>query len=275
LRQTFVHRIHRQRRGFKKIPVLEQRNVRLVRDAAHQKAVRRLFLRDNRQRFLIKLGDELRHFLLPAVFRIARLDRWNGKAFTVRVGIGQQAFQSFAAEHHDEAMFLAWFDDDFRVADFFHLGGEHRAKFLASLGRDAAGAAVGDDAFGIERAEVRARGYIAVLEFHAESERFDDAAANLEFQRVVAEKSEVSRPAAGRDAGRDRNHPALRGVFGERVEVRGRSRFQGREIILSPRRQIAETVEHNQREFCAGLQCQFRIESVQVHSSIFISKRYP
>ncbi len=64
------------------------------------------------------------------------------------------------------------------------------------------------------------------LQFHAEAERLDDAAADLKFQRIVAEQAEVARPAAGRDAGRGGNHAALRGVFGELVEVRRARRLR-------------------------------------------------
>ena len=145
------------------------------------------------QRGLVEIGDQLGHLLLLRVLRIARLDGRNGKTFAVRVGIGQRAFEALAAEHDDEAMFLAGLDDDLRVADLLDLGGEHGAELLAGLGRDAAGAAVGDDALGVERGEIGAGADIAGLEFHAQAERFDDAAADLEFERVVAEQARGGR----------------------------------------------------------------------------------
>src|SRR2546427_5822753 len=37
----------------------------------------RSFLRDDRQRLLVKLRDELRHFLLLRVLRVARLHGWD------------------------------------------------------------------------------------------------------------------------------------------------------------------------------------------------------
>jgi hypothetical protein len=46
------------------------------------------------------------------------------------------------------------------------------------------------------------------------TERLDDAAADLKFQRIVAEQTEMAGTAAGRDAGRGGNHAALRGIFG-------------------------------------------------------------
>ena len=144
-------------------------------------------------------------------------------------------------------MFFAGLDDDLRVADFFDFRGEHRAKLFASLGRDAAGAAVGDDAFGVERGEIGAGANVAGLQFHAEAERLDDAASDLKFQRIVAEQAEMSRPAAGRDAGRDGNHAALRGILRDLVEVWRVRRFERREIILFLRRDIAKAVEDDQR----------------------------
>ena len=86
-------------------------------------------------------------------------------------------------------MFLAGLDDDFRVADFFDFGGEHGAKFFASFGGDSSGAAVGDNALRVERGEIGAGADVARLQFHAEAERLDDAAADLKFQRVVAEQA--------------------------------------------------------------------------------------
>ncbi len=118
----------------------------------------------------------------------------------MRIGVGQRAFQALAAEHHDEAMSLAGFDDDLRVADFLHLRRKHRAQLLARFGRDAPGAAVGDDALGVKRGEVGARATSPALSSKPEPERFDDAAADLKFQRVVAEQPEMARPAAGSDA---------------------------------------------------------------------------
>ena len=71
--------------------------------------------------------------------------------------------------------------------------------------------------------------------------------------------------AAGGDAGRGGNHAALRGILRELVEVRRRGGFERREVILFLRRDVAETVEDDQRELGFGLQCQFRIKCVQIH----------
>src|SRR5262245_18515432 len=105
-------------------------------------------------------------------------------------------------------MFLAGFDDDFRVADLLDFRRQHGAKVLAGLGWDTAGAAIGDNAFGVDRGEGGAGSDVAGLEIDAEAERFEDAAANLEFERVITEQPEMAGTAAGRDAGRDGNHSA-------------------------------------------------------------------
>ena len=59
------------------------------------------------------------HFFLAGVVLVARMNGGNGKTFAVRIGVGQRAFQSLAAKHDDEPVFLAGLDDDFRVAEFF------------------------------------------------------------------------------------------------------------------------------------------------------------
>ena len=75
----------------------------------------------------------------------------------------------------------------------------------------------------------------------------------------------MPRPAAGRDAGRDGNHAALRGILRERVEIRRGGGFERREIILFAGGDVAEAVEHDQHELGFGLERQFGIKSVQIH----------
>ena len=77
---------------------------------------------------------------------------------------------------------------------FFDFCGKHRAKFLARLGRDAAGAAVGDNSLLRRAWQKFARAHTSPgFKFHAQAERFDDAAADLKFQRVVAEQARDAR----------------------------------------------------------------------------------
>jgi hypothetical protein len=86
---------------------------------------------------------------------------------------------------------LAGVDVDLGRADLLDLGGQDATQTLTYLGRDAAGAPVGDDALGIQRAEVGAGGDIAVLELDAEPQGLDDAAADLPLDRVVPEKGQI------------------------------------------------------------------------------------
>ena len=61
-----------------------------------------------------------------------------------------------------------------------------------------------------------------------DAQRFEDTAADAVLERVVAEEGEVAGPAAGRDAGQDRDTQAAHAVAGEGIEVGGRRGFQFR-----------------------------------------------
>ncbi len=130
-------------------------------------------------------------------------------------------------------------------------------SFSANFRRNSSGAAVGDNSLYVERRKIRARANVAGFQFHAESERFDHTATDLEFQRVVAKQPEMPRPAAGRDAGGDGNHAALRRILRDLVEVRRCRGFKRRQVILFTRRDVAEAVKHDEHEFGLGFQCQF------------------
>ena len=78
---------------------------------------------------------------------------------------------------------------------------------LSSAG-DAAGAAIGDVAGGVERAEVAADGDVAFVQLEADAGGFERAAADQVLERIVAEEAEVAGAAAGADAGQDRDAAA-------------------------------------------------------------------
>src|SRR5204863_5029801 len=126
--------------------LLERWNLRFMRDAAKENPVCRLFPRNNRQGGFVKFRHELRRFLRFDGFFVYWFGLRNPRAFAVRVGVGQWTFQTFAAEQDDEPMAFARLDDDLGVADLFDFLREERAKLLANLGFNAAGAAVRDDA---------------------------------------------------------------------------------------------------------------------------------
>src|ERR1039458_7457672 len=226
LGEAFIHRVDGNRRGLESVTVFEKWDLWLVRDAAKQEAISRLAVLQQRQGLFEECRDDLRHFRGLRGF-VLRLDDGNGQTFAMWVAVIEWAFESLAAEHHDEAVAFACFDDYLDVADFLDLAGEQRALRLANLGVDAPRAAVGHDAFRVERAEIRAGGYIAMFEINAQPEGFNDTTANFKFQRIVAKQPEMSRAAAGGNARGDRRHAAKRRTFRKGVKVWGTGDFQG------------------------------------------------
>src|SRR5262245_17421258 len=98
----------------------------------------------------------------------------------MRISIGQRPIQSFAAEDDDKPMALAWFDQNFSIANLFDALREQRAQVLSNLRFDSASATVGHDAFCIQGAKIRARCDIARFEGNSQTERLNDSAADLE-----------------------------------------------------------------------------------------------
>ena len=169
-------------------------------------------------------------------------------------------------------MLLARLDDDLDVADLLDLLGEHRAQLLANLRRDAARAAIRDQAVRIQRAEIRARRHIAGLQFQPETERLDHAAAHLKLERIITKQRQMPRPAARRDARRHRNHAPLRGpARDERVEIRRVCGFERRHLALTERGDVAEAIQHHERELGVRFESQFGIKIVEFHGSVSCS----
>ena len=86
----------------------------------------------------------------------------------------------------------------------------------------------------------------------------------------------MSRPAARRDAGRDGDQSALGHAGGNQgVEVGRESGFQRGHFPLFAGGDVAQTIEHDQRELRVCFERQFGIESIQVHSSnsVILSRR--
>src|SRR5262249_12638861 len=119
---------------------------------------------------------------------------------------------------------------------------------------------------GIQRAKIGPGSDVASLQLQTETERLDHTAADLKLERIVSKQSEVTRPAAGSDAGRDRDHATLRDAVGdERVEVGSRGGFQGRHFALDSGGNVAQSVQYDQGKLGVRFQCQFGIECVQFH----------
>src|SRR6266849_5463246 len=74
----------------------------------------------------------------------------------------------------------------------------------------------------------------------------------------------LARAAAGRDSGGDRNHPTLRGILREGVQVRRDRRFQGCRGVRTASGDIAEAVEYNQRQFRAGFNAELGVKAVEI-----------
>jgi len=127
----------------------------------------------------------------------------------MRVGVGQGSLQTFAAEQYDEAVAFPGLDNDCAYADFFTLRGQQRAQFLTHGSFDPPRLGDRSRFLCIEGAEVGARGDVASAQFESETECFDNAAANLKLQRIVAEETQVTRSATGRNAGCHWYHSTL------------------------------------------------------------------
>ena len=264
LRQALVHRVHRERRGAQAVALLDGGNLRLMRNPPHEEAVGRALILQQRQRGFVEVGDQLGRLLLLCVLGVHGLRGGNAQAFAVGIGVGERAFETGAAEEDHEPMFLAGLNDHLRGADLFDLPAEQRAKFLAFLGGNAPGPAVGDEALRVERAEVGAGRHVAALEFEAQPERFDHPPAHCKLERIVAEQAEMTGTAAGGDARCDRNHATLRAAFGhETVEVGCVGGLEGRYFAMAGGGDVAETVENDQGQFGAGLDGEFCIQFVE------------
>ena len=242
----------------------------LVGNPAHQEAVGRLLLRDDRQGGLVKVSHQLGGFPGLGILGVHGRRGGNGETLAVRIGISQRPLQAFAAEDHHEAVALAGLDDDLGIAHFLHLLRKQGAELFADPRVNPPGAPVGDDAFGVERAEIGACRHIARAQFEAQPERLDDAAADLELQRVIAKQAQVARPAPRGDARRNGNHAPLRGILRQRIHVRGGCGFERGEVALFARGHIAHAIKDDQRQLGTGFQSQFSIKSIQVHNSVLL-----
>ena len=111
------------------------------------------------------------------------------------------------------------------------------------LARDAARAAVGHPAVGVEGAEVGPHGDVARSEGEVDAEGFEHAAAGLVHEGVVAEQGQVAGAAARGDARGNGVVETARPGAGEFVEVRGAGGLEfGRPPGLAG--QPAQPVEH-------------------------------
>src|SRR5690606_27221297 len=187
--------------------------------------------------------------------------RGDGLALAAGVGVRERSLEALAPEDDHEAVFLAGLDDDLHVTDPADPA-EDVAELDALFRGNAAGAAVRDEAGAVEGTEVAADGDVAALEGESQAERLDHPAAHLVPEGIVPEEAEVAGAAARRDAGRDGNHAALRGIPGERVKVRGACGLERGEIALVPSGQIAKAVHDEEGELGAGPDLETRVNVI-------------
>ena len=101
----------------------------------------------------------------------------------------------------------------------------------------------------------------------AQTQRFDDAAADFKFKRVVTKQAEVAGAAARRDAGRDRCQAAHGSMFGQRIEIGSFRDFERCAEAGGLGGDIADAVINDQCEFGLVWNGEVRINFVEVHSA--------
>ena len=142
--------------------------------------------------------------------------------------------------------------DEHLDAGHFHLA-ELDGQRGALLGGDAAGAAVGDVAGGVEGAEIAADGHVLRPQLEAHAGGLQGPAADQVLDRVVAEQGQVSGPAAGGNARGDGIHASLDPVFCQGVQIGGLGGLQFRRPARLDR-QPAQPVghQHARSSTCSG-----------------------
>jgi len=170
-------------------------------------------------------------------------------ALALGVGVGQVGREPVASQHQQAAV-LALGPDEELGAVQAHLAGEQLADGGRLLGRQPAGAAVGDPAVVGEGGEVDARGHVARLQLEADPGGRERPAADLVGERVVAEQAQMTGAGPGRDAAGDRVVQAEGALAGEPVEV-GRARLG--QLGTSLDGPVAAQAVHDQQQRLAAL----------------------
>ena len=155
-----------------------------------------------------------------------------------------------------------------RLDEGLHAGDRQLLQLLNDLktllGGNAAGASIGDQAVGPERAEVAAGGHIVWPQLKANAGGLKGATADFEGQRIVAEEPEMAGAGPRRDARQHRHarpeHTRLR----QGIEIGGRGRLQFRQsarLLGKP----AEAVCHEHHDLGVVFLRKFPHQIVFVH----------
>ena len=103
----------------------------------------------------------------------------------MRVGVRDVAAETFAAEYDDESMLFNRFDEDFDARNRDRL--QQLNNFGAFFRRDTSGATIRNEPVLVDRAEVATNAHIVRSDRKRNASRFQNAATDLENERVVTE----------------------------------------------------------------------------------------
>ena len=262
LGQALVHRIDGDGGGLQPVDVFIARQGGGIGETAHRQPVGlRLALEQ-----LLGLHDELPgdlgRLLAAGVVGLGIQRRHAG---LLRIGVGHVAAQALAAKDDAETVLLDRLDKDLDAGDF------HFAQFDgqrgALLAGNAAGAAVGDVAGRIERDKIATHGNVLGPQLEAHAGRLQGPAADRILQRIVAEQAQVSRAAAGGNAGQNGNRTAQRADFCQGVQV---GRLGGLQLGRSARLQgqSPQAVGHQEHDLGVVLDLQFANQLLDFHGRI-------
>ncbi len=258
-RETLVHRIHGDRTGAQAVDFVVAGEAGLGGDTTERTAIGFELTRQEFLGLFDKFGGDLGG-LFAVEIRGPWFEGWY--ANHLRIGIGEITSETRSTEHDHETMLLDGFDEDFdsRNGNLPKPDGERRGFFA----RDAARAAVGNIAVVIDRAKVSADRNVAFLQLKTNARGFERAAADEILQRIVTKQTQVTRTAAGADAGLYGNAAAENSLFRQSIEIGSLGGFEFRESA-GMLRQAAESIGDEHHDFGVVFDVQLAGQFVHIH----------
>ena len=220
-RHTPIHGVDGYGGGFQFVDLLELGQIRVAGEPTQSDHVGRMFVLEDLPRFLDPGIDQFSGF--PR-FRGQRL-RWQWCfANLLWVGVGDLRMEAFASEHQGKPVLFH------RHHESLHAGQLDLAQFFceacAFLGGNAAGPPIYDQPVLVDGAEISTCCHVVWPQWKADPHRLQCAAADLEFQWIVAKKGQVRRAAARRNAWSYWHMQPDHSLGRQSVQVRGIGRFQ-------------------------------------------------
>lgn len=262
-RETLVHRIHGDRTGAQAVDFVVTGEAGLGGDTTERATIGFEFTRQKFLGLFDKLGGDL-----GRLFAVEIRGTWfEGRyANHLRIGIREITTEPRSTEHDHETMLLHGFDEDFdsRDRNLAKPDGERRGFFAG----DAARAAIGNVAVGIDRAKVGADGDVAFLQLETNAGGFKRAAADEILQRIVSKQTQVTGTAAGTDAGLYGNAATENSLFRQSIEIGSLGGFEFRESA-GMLRQTAESVGDEHNDFGVVFDVQLAGQFVHIHGGYF------